>query len=52
MTDNYLWNREGPSDPDVADLEQKLGRFRYRRPRRTWHLAAAAALLLAAAGTA
>lgn len=55
MNDDYLWDRSGPPDPDVARLEHALAPLRYRhraglqRPPRThtWWAAAAAALLCA-----
>jgi hypothetical protein len=53
MSDDYLWDRTGPPDLEVARLEQRLAPLRYRhrppRPSRAlWPLAAA--LLAAAAG--
>ena len=30
MSDDYLWNRSGEPDPEVARLERALGQFRYR----------------------
>ncbi len=59
MNDDYLWDRSGPPDPEVERLELTLAPLRYRhradmaararpRPRIWW--AAAAALILAAAG--
>jgi hypothetical protein len=54
MSDEYLWDRSGPADPEVERLERLLEPLRYRapRPRRAPYaaLAAAAALALAAAG--
>lgn len=54
MNDDYLWDRSGEPDPDIARLEHLLGRYRHdaplRRPhrhRRVWWLAAAAAIVLA-----
>ena len=55
MNDDYLWDRSGPPDPDVARLEQALAPLRYRhradllrRPRtHSWWAAAAAVLLCA-----
>jgi hypothetical protein len=56
MGDDYLWDRSGEPDPEIARLERTLGRLRHapevvplhRRPRARWlALAAAAALLLA-----
>lgn len=59
MNDDYLWDRSGPPDPEVARLEQTLAPLRYRhraglaleprRPRIWW--AAAAAAVLAALAT-
>ncbi|HEV3200451.1 MAG TPA: hypothetical protein VGZ73_21250 [Bryobacteraceae bacterium] len=60
MNEDYLWDRSGPPDPEVARLEQRLAPLRYRhradmvsgvreRPRLWW--AAAAAGLLAAVAT-
>jgi len=58
MNDDYLWDRSGAPDPEVARLEQTLAPLRYRhrsalalepgRPRLWW--AAAAAAVLAAVG--
>jgi hypothetical protein len=59
MSEEYLWDRSGPPDPEIERLEQTLGPLRYRhrsevfrgkpkRPRIWW--AAAAAVVLAAAG--
>jgi hypothetical protein len=31
MTDEYLWNKSGESDPTVDDLERRLAPLRYRR---------------------
>ena len=54
MSDEYLWDRSGPADPEVERLERLLEPLRHRaqRPRRAPYtaLAAAAALVLAAAG--
>jgi hypothetical protein len=59
MDDRYLWDRTGPPDPDVARLEQTLGRLRHRgevpalpqrRSFRARRLLAVAALLAAACG--
>lgn len=60
MNEDYLWDRSGPPDPEVARLEQTLAPLRYRhradvvtgaseRPRIWW--AAAAAVVLAAVAT-
>jgi FecR protein len=66
MSDDYLWNRSGPPDPDIQRLEDLLGRLRsvppvpqlpaagavrYRRRTYTLLLATAAALVLVLAGT-
>ena len=32
MSDDYLWDRSGPPDPDVERLEQMLGRLRSTPP--------------------
>ena len=53
MNDDYLWDRSGPPDLEVARLEQRLAplRYRHRKPRPLhgrW--AMAGALLAAAAG--
>jgi len=53
MNDDYLWDRSGPPDLEVARLEQRLAplRYRHRKPRPLrgrW--AVAGALLAAAAG--
>jgi hypothetical protein len=29
MGDDYLWDKSGPPDPEVARLERLLGRYRY-----------------------
>jgi hypothetical protein len=54
MSDEYLWDRSGPADPEVERLERLLEPLRYRapRPQRAPYaaFAAAAALALAAAG--
>jgi len=51
MSDDYLWDRSGPPDPAVRELERKLKGFRYRPKRRWWPLAiAAAAAALVAVG--
>jgi len=61
MTDDYLYDRSGPPDPEVERLEALLSRYRYDRPApgfpaaaepvrwRVAILAGAAALVLAAA---
>jgi len=64
VTDEYLWNRNGRPDPDVAELERLLGSFRSETPEPAWPraprkslsasvplLAAAAVLVLACAAT-
>jgi len=55
MKDEYLWDRSGPPDPEVARIEQTLASLRYRHrpgtfqpPRRAtqlWRIAVAAAVL-------
>ena len=59
MNEDYLWDRSGPPDPEIARLEQTLAPLRYRhradmvygsRPRLRLWWAAAAAVLLAAIG--
>jgi hypothetical protein len=54
MSEEYLWDRSGPADPEVERLERLLEPLRYRAPRvrRAPYaaMAAAAALALAAAG--
>ena len=52
MSEDYLWDRSGDVDADIAHLETVLGELRWK-PRgrgqwRWWGLAAAAVLLLAA----
>ena len=32
MSNDYLWDRSGPPDPDVERLEQMLGRLRTTPP--------------------
>jgi len=64
MSEDYLWDRSGPPDPEIERLERALAPLRYRHrpellrrapglvrdtPRRAWW-AAAAAVVLAAAG--
>jgi hypothetical protein len=59
MSDQYLWDRSGPPDPEVQRLEEALAPLRYRhraelmrarseRPR-IWQAAAAAAIIAAVA---
>jgi len=59
MSEEYLWDRSGPPDPEIEQWERSLAPLRYRhraelfrpaprRPRIWW--AAAAAVVLAAAG--
>jgi hypothetical protein len=59
MSEEYLWDRSGPPDPETEQLERTLGALRYRhrsellretpkRPQIWW--AAVAAVALAAAG--
>ncbi|HLH16831.1 MAG TPA: hypothetical protein VKX45_06405 [Bryobacteraceae bacterium] len=54
MSDQYLWDRTGPVDPEIERLESLLAPLRHRapRPRRKPYaaLAAAAAVAIAAAG--
>ena len=63
VSDDYLWDRRGPADPEVARLERVLGRLRTEPPMPDWnrvapqaggvrhfsatYLAAAAALVVA-----
>jgi hypothetical protein len=56
MRNDYLWDRSGPPDPEIARLEKLLAPLGHRAPgaapvpRRPWRaLAAAAAVVLAAA---
>jgi len=58
MSDDYLWDRSGPPDPEIERLEQVLAPLRYRhratppvaaRPAAKWWMAAAAAVLAAVA---
>ena len=54
MNDDYLWDRSGAPDPEIARLEALLGRYRHQTPfrmargRRTW-LAVAAVLVVVVA---
>ena len=55
MNDDYLWDKSGEPDPEVARLENLLKEFRHDKPLRApapnWYrYAAAVALLTAAAG--
>ena len=61
MSDDYLWDRSGEPDPEIAELERTLGVLRYQpkalalpvaRPRRAFFpaLAAAAVVLMVLAG--
>jgi hypothetical protein len=61
MNEDYLWDRSGPPDPEIARLERTLAPLRYRHrgdvavalPRRArplWSALAAAAAVIAAAG--
>jgi hypothetical protein len=60
MNENYLWDRSGPPDPEVENLERVLSPLRYRHDaamagaisvrRPVWPALAAAAALIAAAG--
>ncbi|HLH01618.1 MAG TPA: FecR domain-containing protein [Bryobacteraceae bacterium] len=51
MNDDYLWDRSGTPDPEIAHLEQALAPLRWSRTnKRCGHLLAIAALILLAAG--
>ena len=54
MNDDYLWDRSGTPDPELARLESLLGRYRHdaplRAPRRPWRMLAAAAALVLLVG--
>jgi len=59
MNEEYLWDRSGPPDPGIAELECTLAplRYRHRNPlpkpaRSKWPVAIAAAVVLAAVGLA
>lgn len=43
MSDQYLWDRSGPPDPDVERLERLLGRLQTTPPMPAWRRAAEAA---------
>ncbi|HEX2122963.1 MAG TPA: hypothetical protein VHL59_15125, partial [Thermoanaerobaculia bacterium] len=51
MNDDYLWDRSGEPDPEVARLESLLGRYRHdaplRRPVPVWRYAVAATVIFA-----
>lgn len=51
MADEYLWDRTGKPDPEIARLEKLLTGFAYAPPRRSWRvpmlLALAAAVAMA-----
>jgi hypothetical protein len=32
MNEDYLWDKSGEPDPDIEQLEQTLGRLRFKRP--------------------
>lgn len=32
MNEDYLWDKSGDADPDIEQLENTLGRLRYKRP--------------------
>jgi hypothetical protein len=32
MKEDYLWDKSGETDAEIAELEQTLGRLRYKRP--------------------
>jgi hypothetical protein len=34
VNDNYLWDRSGPPDPEIARLEEALGSLKYDKPLR------------------
>lgn len=57
MNDDYLWDRSGEPDPEIARLESLLARYRHDaplrapRPRRRAWLAIAATILIAFAAT-
>jgi hypothetical protein len=54
MNEDYLWDRSGPRDEVVVELEQVLRPLRYvpPKPKLNWRmLAAAAAILIALAGS-
>lgn len=48
--DAYLWDRSGEPDPEIEGLEEALGRYRYRHPRRRrfWPVLLAVAAVLVA----
>ena len=54
MNEQWLWDRSGPPDPEIEELERTMAplRYRHRAPRaaRPWRWAAAAAVVAAAAG--
>jgi ferric-dicitrate binding protein FerR (iron transport regulator) len=56
MSDDYLWDRSGPPDPEIEKLEQLLAPLAHdkplRRARRRWPLFAAGGAVLAAAAVA
>ncbi len=52
MSDDYLWDRSGPADPEIAKLEQLLAPLAYtevRKPRRKRYWIGAAVVAAAAA---
>ena len=49
MNEDYLWDRSGPEDPEIARLEQALGTLRAPEPPPPLRLAATTAAPLAAA---
>src|SRR5580698_5255819 len=59
MNDDYIWDRSGPPDPEIASLERTLAPLRYRHradlfaahraPAPKWRAWAAAAAVIAAA---
>jgi hypothetical protein len=52
MNEDYLWDRSGPPDEAIAELEQVLSPLRYRhpKPKLNWRMLAAAAAILIALG--
>ena len=38
MSDDYLWDRRGPADPEIARLERVLGRLRTEPPMPDWNI--------------
>ena len=57
MREEYLWDRSGPPDPEIEELERTLAPLRLRAhqqapPRAYWRFAAAAAVIVLAMGVA